>query len=137
MVLIYNLTLSLQRNLAESITPNDYDDDNDRNVSICIVQTNTRGVSVIPDGTPLRFNIGNLYLINNDGIIIRHYQIVALGSGQASNLEAGIINRNLFSVNGAGLLSAPLNGQSSVSSQEDSMPNMVIVFAIYQTAKII
>ena len=40
----------------------------------------TRGISEsVPDGTPVVFNTGTLFLVNSDGIIVQHFNIVPRG----------------------------------------------------------
>ena len=40
----------------------------------------TRGISEsVPDGTPVVFNTGTLFLVNSDGVIVQHFNIVPRG----------------------------------------------------------
>ena len=40
----------------------------------------TRGISEsVPDGTPVTFNTGTLFLVNSDGVIVQHFNIVPRG----------------------------------------------------------
>lgn len=74
----------------------------DRNILLRIAQQQpvTRGVSrPIPfTGELLKFNTGDLYLVNSAGIIIKHFTIVER-SGAFTDLDNGIINRGDFDFN--------------------------------------
>ena len=90
--------------------------ENERTVALRIVdtpqQSDTRNTAPLPPGTPLVLNEGNLYLVNADGIIVRHFTIAPADGGVTTltpeNLAAGTIHRNLLN-DGVMLLAVPGN----------------------------
>ena len=92
------LSITLLFGLIGCISDNNYTEYNaEQDITLRVVQTtNTRGISrPIPDGERLEFVSGDLFMVNDQDVIIRHFSIV---SGTAltattvgiTNLLAGV-----------------------------------------------
>ena len=105
------LIITLLFGLTGCLSDNDlnrYDADVEQDITFRVLQTmNTRGISSpIPDGTPLEFVNGDLYLVTATGVIIRHFRIVS-GNGEPCNATNTIGRNYLTRTQGVTIQSVP------------------------------
>ena len=112
--ILFYLTIVLAFALSGCLSNNELIEEYEveREISFRVVQTmSTRsldgGVSrPIPDGEPLQFNTGYLYLVNAQGIIMRHFRIGA-AYGEPCNITNTIGRTQLMRTSGVTIESVP------------------------------
>ena len=110
--ILFYLTIVLAFALSGCLSNNELIEEYEaeREISFRVVQTmSTRGVSrPIPDGEPLEFNTGNLYLVNAQGVILRHFRIgTGVAYGEPCNTTNTIGRAELMRAAGVTIESVP------------------------------